>query len=168
MALDIQATSAPHKQTTDRANDLRRSIAEVEIHLTLLGHRLVLLALATKRADVIQLDALSGPTVDEHQEELYNPRKKKSKFDGGPNANRVCGFDVRLVFGEVEWAEWVQSEEGKRTLEPPHRESASADREEREEEDGVSVEEEHVKEYMRGSDEFWCARSKKRCDAHSQ
>lgn len=162
------AADEPRRQLLGRAADLRRSIAAVEGHLGLLGKRLALLSLATRRADLVQLDSngalLINPApgqeqqqqpVKPAQEEPYNPKKKKSKFDSGPAANRVCGFDERLVLDEAEWAAWVRSDEGTQTVgaldAAPEADDAPRD----------------VVQYMQHEGDWWCGKSKKRCDAHS-
>lgn len=174
----------------DRAAELQRSIKAVENHLSLLAKRLTLLSLATRRADLVQLDsngaliitdALVGqdlaaaavPTSAASSEpaqapEPYNPKKKKSKFDSGPASNRVCGFDERLVLGEAEWAAWVVSPEGVATvgsieaeLEPGMTPTPTLGGE-----GGPSPQAVH--DYMTDSpDDVWCSTSRKRCDAHS-
>jgi hypothetical protein len=187
----LPAPDEPRRRLSDRAAELQRSIEAVEGHLGLLAKRLMLLSLATRRADLVQLDSNgaliftdipgqevaaaapvpvvpAAPSEPAQAPEPYNPKKKKSKFDSGPASNRVCGFDERLDLAEVEWTAWVRSDEGRATvgpleleLEPGTTPTPTVGGE-----GGPSPQ--AVRAYMADSpDDVWCNTSRKRCDAHS-
>jgi len=166
--VDLEARIAEEEYRLDQLqsnlSDYVTKRQNLELSLSLINARLSYLQLAIRRWEV---------TCQLHMANNIKPstsskKSSKSKSGGGSNAvnaDAPCGFDVRLVWDDKDWQEWLDSEEGRNimliaeeggdaTVLPPIPTAQGKDDEEVEE--GDNDEEGLV-----------CKLSRRKCDRHS-
>lgn len=130
----------------------RRSTLDVQ--LSLIESRMKYLRVALRRWDALCVAAVAQTAAEaEAAGTTTKPKAKNSKKPtGGPTTapEALCGFDVRLVFDDVAWAEWVLSDEGRTLLA----------REEGGDSDALAA------GLAGGEEEVVCMRLRKKCDRH--
>jgi COMPASS component SPP1 len=144
----------------DSLTKLMTNRASVEAQLSLVMSRLRFLGITISRWErfCAAFARASGATDAGGASSRPSKRPKKSKAGGstGPTSlpDAPCGFDVRLVWDDADWQNWVESDEGRTMLTPDF--SALEISGSGEDEGGIELDENVI-----------CVVTRKRCDRHA-
>lgn len=85
----------------------------LELSLSLINARLSYLQLAIRRWELtVQEHAANKPTTAGSTKN----RNKNKSASNAINADAPCGFDVRLVWDDKDWQEWLDSDRGRKIM----------------------------------------------------
>jgi COMPASS component SPP1 len=143
----------------DSLSKLTAKRASIESQLSLVMSRLRFLGISISRWErfCVAFAEASGATQTREAVSRPSKKSKKSKGGGGPTTlpDAPCGFDVRLVWDDADWENWVASEEGRAILERGLAATIETPGS-GEDEGGMELDENVI-----------CVVTRKRCDRHS-
>lgn len=126
---DSKALDLLNRQLSESTDKM----ALVGLQLGLLESRLRYLRLATRRWEKLCADFVAASAAAAADTAAAaKPKGKAKKQSGGPTSapEAICGFDVRLVTSDEDWAAFVESDKGQQLLaldEPAEGEPGSGD-----------------------------------------